>query len=172
MEHIIQTGLNNSILRTHSLVIKDFSNELRKLEKKMIKIMKKNKGVGLAAPQIGKNIRMCICTIDQKKLITLCNPEIIKSSKETITDEEGCLSLPGIWGDVIRPKEIQIKYQDVNGKEKNLKFSDLNARIILHELDHLNGILFLDKTTGEIRMEADVSPNILGDMKNNLLMMK
>lgn len=135
----------NSILRKKSEKIKDpLSLDIQKLIPEMIKTMIAKDGVGLAAPQIGKNIRMIIVRYKDNNLVII-NPKIIKKSLLKEWDEEGCLSVPGIFGDVKRCKKITIKYLDELGKEKKLSAEGLLARIIQHEIDHLDGILFIDK---------------------------
>jgi len=86
----------------------------------------------------------------------MCNPVIIDRSEDIVCGEEGCLSLPGVWASVSRSKDIQVKFQDQNGKETKLNLEDMNARVVQHELDHLDGILFLDKVDGSITVEKDV----------------
>lgn len=106
-------------------------------------------GVGLAAPQVGHNIRIIIVRFNPGKpeqmIIPMLNPEILHFSEEKYEDEEGCLSIPDIWGIVERPKEIIVSFLTAKGAPQTLKLSDLNARIIQHELDHLDGILFVDR---------------------------
>ncbi|MFH1536369.1 MAG: peptide deformylase [Patescibacteria group bacterium] len=145
----IETGISNKILRKKSKPIKsgDISN-IEKLISDMIDTMYEDDGIGLAAPQIGKNIQLCIIgnkvTPDEKDLI-LINPKITFFGKKTEVLEEGCLSLPDIFGDVERSVKIRVKAKDQNGKEVIIKAKGLFARVIQHEIDHLNGILFMDK---------------------------
>ena len=102
---------------------------------------------------------MIICTLDEKKIMTLCNPEIIYFSKKTTIEQEGCLSLPYIWGDVERPENIICRYQDIKGKTFEIKLKEMNARIIQHERDHLDGVLFADKA---IELEASEKADLKG----------
>lgn len=147
----IQRGKNNPILRKKSLKIKEVNSAIQKLAKDMIEIMTKNDGAGLAAPQVGKNIRLFVipkelspvCRQGRKKNIFI-NPEIIKTSKKTETMEEGCLSLPGIFINVKRAKSIKIKALNEKGEEFKLKARGLLARVIQHENDHLDGTLITD----------------------------
>jgi len=110
----------------------------------MIQIMLGHDGVGLAAPQIGRNIRLIVVRYLDGDLV-LINPKICKKSWLKEWDEEGCLSVPGIVGDVKRCKKITIKFLDENGKLRQLTGQGLLARVIQHEVDHLDGILFIDK---------------------------
>lgn len=135
----------NPILREKSQNVADVLNEeIQALIPEMIETMKAKDGVGLAAPQIGKNIRLVV--IEHKdKTLTIINPQIIKKSLLKEWDEEGCLSLPHKYGQIKRHKNITIKYLDENGKKQILKANGLLARIIQHEIDHLDGILLIDK---------------------------
>jgi len=140
----IITGEKNPILRQTSKSVEHLTKEMRDLILQMKRIMEDNNGVGLAAPQINVSLRVIICEIDNK-FYAFINPEIIKSSKETSSFEEGCLSLPNIYGEVIRPEKIILKAIDSDGKKIKLKAFGLLARVIQHEIDHLDGILFIDK---------------------------
>lgn len=141
----IQTGKNNPILRKKSLRIKSINNDIQKLAKSMIEIMTENDGVGLAAPQVGKNIRMFVVPKELSKKTVFINPEIIKLSKKTEITEEGCLSLPNTFISLKRAKSLKIKALDETGKEFQLKAKGLLACVIQHENDHLDGILITDK---------------------------
>ena len=136
------------ILRQKSEKLEKVDDELRKLMDDMLETMYSAPGIGLAAVQIGILKRLVVIDItkdDQKKNpIFLINPKIISKSKNTSIYEEGCLSLPGHFAEIERPSECQIDYLDYNGKEKKLKASGLLATCIQHEIDHLNGILFID----------------------------
>ena len=123
----------------------------------MIATMLAKDGVGLAAPQVGVNERVVILNFQlggkNFKPIALVNPEIADASVETVTAEEGCLSLPGIFGKVKRWKTATVKFQDEDGNPRALELDGLNSRAIQHEIDHLDGILFIDKIEGEVREE-------------------
>lgn len=140
----ILTGEDNKTLRQISLPVKHINAEVRSLIEQMRKIMKQNNGVGLAAIQVGEPTRIIVCEIDDK-FYTFINPEIIKSFPETSIMEEGCLSLPNIYGEVERPKKIVVRAVNFDGKKIKLKAFGLLARVIQHEMDHLDGILFIDK---------------------------
>lgn len=142
----IQTGKNNPILRKKSQIIKEITEEIQLLAKDMIETMIKNEGIGLSACQVGKNIRMFVINPQiSKKYQVFINPEIIKKSKKTDSMEEGCLSLPGEFHWIKRASKIKIKALDENGKQFKLKVKELWARTIQHEIDHLNGVLIVDK---------------------------
>ena len=135
----------NPILRKKAEKIKDpLVLDIQKLIPEMINTMLAKDGVGLAAPQIGKSIRLIVVRYKDNNLIII-NPKIIKKSLLKDWDEEGCLSVPGVFGYVKRCKKITVKYLDESGKEKKLSAEGLLARIIQHEIDHLDGILFIDK---------------------------
>ncbi|MFA5747947.1 MAG: peptide deformylase [Candidatus Absconditabacterales bacterium] len=154
---IIQTGLNNPILRTISLPVKEIDKEVKKFCNDLKKNMRENDGVGLAAPQIGKNLRIISTTQREEKKkenkligeIIMINPEIIEKSKEMIVFEEACLSLPNIIGKVKRNKIITVQYLDLKGNLQKKKLKNLNSTIAQHEIDHLDGILFMDKAMKE-----------------------
>lgn len=121
------------------------------LEYDMIEFMKANKGIGLAANQIGLGVRVFVMGSDVMpdlpKPFALFNPEILESSEETILDQEGCLSFPGLWLTIKRPAWVKVKYQDSKGIEHETKFEGLMSKCFQHELDHLNGVCFIDKVS-------------------------
>jgi len=139
----------NNILRQKALPVEKISNEEIKLSKKMIKIMTEAPGIGLAAPQLGKLLR--IITINAKdpetekdNFSTLFNPEIMWYSKKKIIMEEGCLSIPHQFADIERPEKISLKYVDNSNKIVEKEVEGIEARVIQHEVDHLEGKLFID----------------------------
>tara|TARA_A100001011_G_C14277679_1_gene830054 strand:- start:972 stop:1496 length:525 start_codon:yes stop_codon:yes gene_type:complete len=136
------------ILRKKCQPIEKVDDALRKLMDDMLSTMYQAPGIGLAASQIGILRRLVVIDIskDEKKNdpFFLINPEIIFRSKKTSIFEEGCLSLPGQFAEIERPSECHIKYTDYNGKPKELKADGLLSTCIQHEVDHLNGILFID----------------------------
>ena len=140
------------ILREKARRIKTFDAGLRKLAADMFETMHANNGVGLAAPQIGQSIRLLVAELepnpeeDEKGFkVALCNPEIVKVSDEIVTAAEGCLSIPGWVGDVPRHANVTVKGQSPEGKEVRIKAHDYYARVLQHEIDHLNGVLFTDR---------------------------
>ncbi len=153
----IQTGTDNPILRKKSVKILKFDKKLKKFVKNMTETMLEKDGLGLAAPQVGVNEQLVILNfrLDSKKFrpTAFLNPEIIEKSLETESSEEGCLSLPGIFGKVFRPLRVSLKFYDENGAVRVLALDGINARAIQHEIDHLDGILFVDKVEGELRKE-------------------
>jgi peptide deformylase len=138
----------DAILRNKSAKVDEFGPDLKPLFRHMEETMLDAKGVGLAAPQIGVSKQIAIMNPEPEnstRLLKMINPRIISSSDETEKLEEGCLSVPGVRGEVARASEITVAYQDENGKEHTLHAEGMLARIIQHELDHLNGVLFVDR---------------------------
>jgi peptide deformylase len=140
----IQTGRDNPILRKKSAIVREITKKTLKLIKDMQETMIISKGVGLAAPQVGVNERLVLITLDNKKILAMINPRILGFSEEICLMEEGCLSLPGMWGKVERAKEITIEFQTVKGQKTVIKLNGFEAREAQHEIDHLEGILFTD----------------------------
>ena len=136
------------ILRKESAPIEKVDNDLRKLLDDMLETMYAAPGIGLAAVQIGILKRLIVIDIskdkEKKNPLFLINPEIVSKSKNTPMYEEGCLSLPGHFAEIERPAECQINFLDYNGKKKEISAKGLLSTCIQHELDHLNGILFID----------------------------
>ncbi len=110
---------------------------------RMVKAMYANRGIGLAAPQVGIDKNLAVVDIGDNKVIKLINPAVVERKGEEVM-EEGCLSVPDVFVKVKRAKQIKIEFLDENGKKTALEASDLLARAILHEIDHLNGKLIID----------------------------
>lgn len=140
----------NLILRKKSILI-DFNKNtinLPILAEQMIATMIANNGVGLAAPQVGKNIQLIVINKDVSKTINhliLCNPKITFRSAKTTSLSEGCLSCPGVFISILRPEKIRIKAVTLDNKKIVFKAKGLLAKAFQHEIDHLNGILIIDK---------------------------
>ncbi len=132
------------ILKQKAQPVEKITPEIKEIIKKMKKAMIENNGIGLAANQIGYPLRIIICYF-QNKFYVFLNPKIVKFSKQNIEMEEGCLSLKGIFGIVERPEKITLEAIKPNGKKIKQKFCGILSRIIQHEVDHLDGILFIDK---------------------------
>jgi peptide deformylase len=152
------------ILKSKSVRVRQFDKALQTLVQDMIETMREHNGVGLAAPQIGVLRRVVVIEqpaieeeqadgtlveIEPSKLFVMINPEILEASEERFTMLEGCLSLPGWYGEIPRPEWVTIKYQDVHGREHRIKKADARGykvgRMVQHELDHLDGILFTER---------------------------
>ncbi len=136
----------NESLRKKSIKIKKITApQIQKLAKELKEIMKKEDGLGLAAPQIGYNLRMIVINTKNGDQIFI-NPKIYwKTFFKNETLEEGCLSVPNVFGLVKRAKKVWVKYYNLNGQKIKIKAEGLLARIFQHEIDHLNGRLFIDK---------------------------
>jgi peptide deformylase len=120
---------------------------VRELAPRMLATMYKAPGIGLAAPQVGVLLRMAVVDLqkdDKRDPLVLINPEIVAESNETATREEGCLSLPNQYADVTRPARIKLRWLALDGSKQEMEADDLMATCIQHELDHLDGVLFVD----------------------------
>jgi peptide deformylase len=137
--------LGSETLREKSLPVQNIDEETDKLLAAMFAILDKHKGVGLAAIQIGLPLRLFITKIGNDTRRVFINPSIIKTSKELAEYEEGCLSLPGVWGKIMRPKMIRVQAWNEKGKPFTIDADGILARVIQHEYDHLDGDLFIDK---------------------------
>lgn len=149
---IIKYG--NDILRSTSQAVKDLNGDLISLIKGMFDSMYKNKGIGLAAVQVGKLWRVFITHVPDDKPRIFVNPEIVETSIEQSVVEEGCLSFPGVYTNIVRSSDIQMQAQDKDGKIFRLQADGLLARVILHELDHLDGVLFIDHIDKKIQQKV------------------
>ena len=139
----IQTGSDNPILRKKAAKVPKVTKTVLKLIADMRSTVKREDGAGIAAPQIGESLSLCLATIDGK-LTVLINPKILRKGKETDRQEEGCLSLPGLTVVVERPIDITLRYMDEKGKDQERRFQDFDARVVQHEIDHLEGRLIAD----------------------------
>ncbi|MDD4781498.1 MAG: peptide deformylase [Tissierellia bacterium] len=134
----------DEILRKKSKEVTKIDDRIKTLLDDMVDTMYDADGVGLAAPQIGILKRLVVIDVGDDNVYKMINPKIIKTSGKQV-DKEGCLSVPDIKGIVKRPKNVIVVYTDENGDEKTLDAEDSLARCVCHELDHLDGILFIDK---------------------------
>lgn len=139
----IITGAQNSLLRTPSKKVPRITKGILKLLADMEETREHAIGAGIAAPQVGRTERVCIAMINNRA-VPLINPEIVRRSENTEIAEEGCLSLPDVWVQVPRSREIDLEYQDVKGRHQELTLSDFDARVVQHEVDHLDGVLIVD----------------------------
>jgi peptide deformylase len=139
-------------LKKVSAPVPDLSDDLRRLADDMLETMYDAPGIGLAAPQVGINTRLIVLDCvkgdkDTPRPLIMFNPEIVASSDERSTYEEGCLSIPEQYGEVTRPAEVTVRWIDRNGHEQQEDFADLWATCVQHEVDHLDGKLFIDYLT-------------------------
>ena len=151
--------LPEKILRQKARPVTLFDEELQQLIDDMIETMRDAPGVGLAAPQIGRPLRLTVIETlpevdeegneieESRELYVIANPEIVWTSRQMVDGIEGCLSIPGYLGEVDRHQSIRVRAQDRHGKPIKLKVSGWTARIFQHEIDHLNGVLYIDRLT-------------------------
>jgi peptide deformylase len=143
------------VLRTPTLEITTFDETLRDDVERMGAIMRDAAGVGLAAPQVGSLRRLLVLRPEgEGPVVALCNPHIVWRSEDEDVAEEGCLSLGEITVEVARPVAIRVEAQDLAGRPLLLEPEGFEARVIQHEVDHLDGVLIIDRTTPEQRREA------------------
>ena len=148
--------LGDQVLRDSARRIGKVDESIRDLARDMLRSMYTAKGIGLAAPQVGIHKQLLVIDLDPENAATppmvLINPEITAASASIDTYEEGCLSIPGVYLDVVRPSRVEVNFRDEMGRPRRLKTDGLLARCIQHELDHLNGVLFVDRVTDEISL--------------------
>lgn len=137
--------MENELLRQKAEPVKDINSDIQKTVEEMIEALHEGKGVGLAGPQVGLMKRIFVIHIEGDVPRVFINPSIIGTSQETVKFEEGCLSIPGIWADVVRPRAVQVQAWNEKGRRFNMEADGILARIILHEYDHLEGVLFIDR---------------------------
>lgn len=175
----IETPEDKKVLKTKARLLKMPNPGLKQLVEDMFETMDAANGVGLAAPQIGLSYRLAVITIPAEveeyedgtqaeiapeENYVLINPEIIKTSKEEEVGQEGCLSLPGRYGDVPRQAWVTVEYTDMQGKKQRIrKATGLLARALQHEIDHLDGVLFTERmrdlsTLKDYRKEPEAAP--------------
>lgn len=136
--------MGNEVLRAMSAPVSDIDDAVRDLAAAMLPTMVEGRGVGLAAPQIGRNIRLFVTGIEGDKPRVFINPQLIRTS-EALTDfEEGCLSIPGLYAELKRPEAVTIQAWNEKGRPFTLDAEGFLARVIQHEMDHLDGKLFVD----------------------------
>ncbi len=135
--------IGDPVLEQKAALIPEIDEKIKKLAGDMIDAMHNGNGIGLAAPQVAVLARMFVCHVQGDTPRVFINPEIINTSQETVSYEEGCLSIPGVYADVIRPARIKIQAWNENGKPFTLEAQGILARVIQHEYDHLNGRLFI-----------------------------
>ena len=145
----------DAVLRMKAREVEQFDDDLARLAEKMAHLMHDARGVGLAATQVGVLQRLFVCQFaDDEDVTTIVNPEITKRSRATETADEGCLSLQGVLVPVERNVEVTMEGRDVTGAPVKLELEEMDARVVQHELDHLDGILMLERTDDASRKEA------------------
>jgi peptide deformylase len=147
--------LGDPVLKSSATPVDRFDESLRRQVGRMAGIMSDALGVGLAAPQLGISQRLLVYRVGpDAPVIVLANPELEWTSGDAEAGEEGCLSIPGVLVDVERPVHVRVRALDEEGEERMVEASGLEARVIQHEMDHLDGVLILERTTREERKRA------------------
>lgn len=144
LRNVVTEG--DPILRKHCREVGEVTDRVRMQLNDMLETMRHEFGVGLAAPQVGIMRRMFVAEPEPGRVYFMINPVIIETEGSQVEDE-GCLSVPGYVGTVERPQKIKIKALDLDGNEQTYEFEDFDARVMCHENDHLDGILYRDKAT-------------------------
>ncbi len=155
LRNVVQEG--DPILRKHARPVGEVTPHIREILEDMLETMRAEDGVGLAAPQVGILRRMFVAepdpTLEEKKVYFMVDPEILEREGSQV-GTEGCLSVRGYYGVVERPEKIRIRAKDLDGKVRELEFEGFEARVMCHEYDHLDGILYTDKATEVHHVEA------------------
>jgi peptide deformylase len=137
--------LGDERLKKHSAVVAEFNGNLETLIEQMFESMYSHNGIGLAAVQVGSLLRLFITHLPKDVARVFINPEIVETSLEQATYEEGCLSIPGVNADLVRPGQVKVQAWSEKGRPFSRDAEGLLARVIQHEIDHLNGVLFIDR---------------------------
>ena len=152
--------LGSNELRKPAKRISKVNEQVRELAREMLRSMYAAHGIGLAAPQVGVHQQLLVIDLDPEEAanppLVLINPEIVATSGALDTYEEGCLSIPGVYLNVVRPSQVDVKYRDELGRPQLRKADGLMARCILHEMDHLNGVLFVDRVSDELSLSGEL----------------
>lgn len=155
--------LGDRVLRQAAKRIAKVDDELRQLVREMLQTMYSEDGIGLAAPQVGVHKQLIVidCEPDNpaNPPLILINPTVKQVSRDLCVAQEGCLSIPGVYMDVKRPQVVEIAYKDEYGRPQTLKASDLLGRCIQHEMDHLNGVVFVDRVENSLTLAQELSKN-------------
>ena len=153
--------LGSETLRTEAKRISKVDNQIRHLAKDMLQSMYSAKGIGLAGPQVGISKELLVIDINFEdsaaEPLILINPEITAFGSTLTTYEEGCLSIPGIYLNVVRPSTIKLKFRDEMGRPRKMNADGLLARCIQHEVDHLRGVLFVDRVTSTEELNKELT---------------
>ena len=153
--------LGDEVLRTPARRIGKVDDGIRDLARDMLISMYAARGIGLAAPQIGVHLQLLVIDLELEDAnsppLVLINPEITGVGGSICTYEEGCLSIPGVYLDVVRPSVVEVSYRDAMGRPKRMKADGLMARCIQHEMDHLNGVLFVDRVTDTDKLTSGLN---------------
>lgn len=152
--------LGDRVLRQPAKRVTQINDELRQIIRQMLQTMYSADGIGLAAPQVGIHKRLIVIDVEpdnpRREPLILINPEIRKRSENEIVVQEGCLSIPDVFIDVKRSESITVAFKDERGRPRQIEAKGLLARVILHEMDHLEGILFVDHVENELLLHQEL----------------
>jgi peptide deformylase len=152
--------LGSRELRTSARRISKVDESVRELARDMLRSMYAARGIGLAAPQVGVHRQLLVIDLDLEEAATpplvMINPEITAAGASFNTYEEGCLSIPKVYLNVVRPSVVEVSFRDELGRPRRLKADGLMARCIQHEMDHLHGVLFVDRVTDELSLNQEL----------------
>jgi peptide deformylase len=153
--------LGDRVLRQPAKRVTKIDDEVRLLVRQMLQTMYSEDGIGLAAPQVGVNKQIIVvdCELDKPEVppLVLINPAITKTSGQMCVIQEGCLSIPKVFLDVTRPEVIEVSFKDEQGRPHKLKVDGLVARVIQHEIDHLNGVMFVDRVENSLSRNQELT---------------
>ncbi|MCS6782093.1 MAG: peptide deformylase [Gloeomargarita sp. SKYBB_i_bin120] len=153
--------LGSKVLRQTAKRVPQVNQELRDLAVQMLQTMYSREGIGLAAPQVGILKQVIVVDTEPDNAATpplvLVNPVIEAQSEEWVVGEEGCLSIPGVFLPVKRPAQVTVSYRDEWGRWQRRQFTDLLARVVLHEMDHLQGVMFVDRVENPLALARELS---------------
>lgn len=153
--------LGDRVLRQPAKRVSRIDDEIRKLIREMLQTMYSADGIGLAAPQVGVHKQVIVIDCEPDNMATpplvLINPTIKKSSQEFSPFQEGCLSIPGVYMDVVRPEQIEVAFKDENGRPQMIVARELLCRAIQHEIDHLQGVLFVDRVDNQLALNQELA---------------
>lgn len=153
--------LGDRVLRQPAKRVAKVDAEIKQIIREMLQTMYSADGIGLAAPQVAINKQIIVVDINPGEAATppliLINPSVTKSSRDVSVTQEGCLSIPGVYLDVKRPAEVEVSYKDENGRPQRLTATDLLACCIQHEIDHLNGVLFVDRVENGLLLDQELN---------------
>lgn len=152
--------LGDKVLRQAAKRISKVDDALRQLIRQMLQTMYSEDGIGLAAPQVGIHKQLIVIDIDPENTTTeplvLINPKLERFGSEICSYQEGCLSIPGVYLDVKRPDVVEVSFKDEQGRPRKLKADGLLSRCIQHEMDHLGGVLFVDRVENHIQLDQEL----------------
>lgn len=137
--------LDHPILKKKAKVVKKVNKEVKELAYNMVATMLYLNGAGISAPQVGHSLRVIVILLDNLQVKVMINPEIVQNGGQFVRMEEGCLSAPGDYREIVRPEAVKVKFKNIDKSVETKDFTGMAARAIQHEIDHLNGVLFTER---------------------------